>query len=166
MVKVKKYGFRAWYYFRMGYGIYWTFLFMGINTLTVTYYLAIERAPFLQEIFPTFIHYVIVIVIIGIPVLIFTGYSHYRKIPGYKAEVEVSAESNPFNFKLPPGFWLHVIMPYFRVQSDILMKLSENKPLSEEDIKKMKDLQSKMDHLVKGGYVGEEYQVKKFESHD
>ena len=166
MVKVKRLGFRAWFYLRMGYTTYWAFLLMGINTLTVTYYLAIDNIPILKELFPSFIHYVVILVVIGIPILIFTGYSHYKKMPAYKSEVEVTTESNPYVFKLPPGFWMYVIMPYFRLQSDLLIKLSENKSLNEEEIKKMQELQNKMDHLIKGGYIGDESLIKKFKSHE
>ena len=44
-------GFRAWYYFRMGWGYYFAFLFAAINTLTVTYFLAIEEYPFLNDLY-------------------------------------------------------------------------------------------------------------------
>ena len=139
---------------------------MGINTLTVTYYLAIERAPFLQIIFPSFVHYAVIMVIITAPVLVLTGFIHFKKIPGYKSEAEVAVEQNPYQFKLPPGYWLHVIMPFFRIQSDILLKLTEKKTLTDEEISQMKELQKKMDHLLKGGYVGTESKVKSFESSD
>lgn len=162
----KRTGFRAWFYLRMGYSIYWAFLFMGINTLTVTYFLAIERAPFLKEIFPTFLHYGLSIVIIGVPILVLTGYIHYKKIPGFQSEAEISVEANPYQYKLPPGFWLHVVMPYFRLQSEMLMKISEKKDLTEDEINKMKELQKKMDHLINGGYVGDEARVKSFEAND
>ena len=52
--------FRAWYYFRMGWSTYFAFIFAAINTLTVTYFLAIENYPQLLEIFPTFLQYVII----------------------------------------------------------------------------------------------------------
>ena len=58
-------GFRAWFYFRQGWSTYFAFIFAAINTLTVTYYLAIENYPVLQEIFPTFGHYVITVIAIG-----------------------------------------------------------------------------------------------------
>ena len=162
----KKLGFRAWFYLRMGYTIYWAFLIMGINTLTVTYYLAIENVPILQVIFPTFAHYIIITLVIGVPLLISTGYAHYRIIPGYKAEAEVGTTSNPYLYKLPPGYWLGVIMPYFRLQSDLLLKLTENKPLNEEEIQKMQELQNQMDHLIKGGYVGPKDRIERFKSQD
>ena len=37
--------FRAWFYFRQGWSTYFAFIFAAINTLTVTYYLAIEKIP-------------------------------------------------------------------------------------------------------------------------
>ena len=49
----KKLGFRAWFYLRTGYAQYFAFIFAAINTLTVTYFLAIENYPFLYT--PSFI---------------------------------------------------------------------------------------------------------------
>ena len=45
-------GFRAWFYFRAGWTTYFAFIFAAINTLTVTYFLAIENYPSLNNIFP------------------------------------------------------------------------------------------------------------------
>jgi hypothetical protein len=42
--------FRAWFYFRNGWSMYFAFIFAAINTLTVTYYLAIDEIPFLLTI--------------------------------------------------------------------------------------------------------------------
>ena len=47
--------YRSWYYFRTGWATYFAFILAAINTLTVTYYLAIENLPMLKEIFPSFI---------------------------------------------------------------------------------------------------------------
>ena len=76
---VKNPGFRAWFYFRQGWSTYFAFVFAAINTLTVTYYLAIENYPFLKSIFPSFEQYIIIVVIVGIPLLIGIGYAHYKK---------------------------------------------------------------------------------------
>ena len=48
--------YRSWYYFRMGWATYFAFIFAAINTLVVTYYLAIEEYPTLLAIYPTFFH--------------------------------------------------------------------------------------------------------------
>ena len=70
-------GFRGWFYFRQGWSVYFAFIFAAINTLTVTYFLAIENYPFLKEIFPSFFHYIVIVVTVGIPCLILIGYAHY-----------------------------------------------------------------------------------------
>ena len=137
---------------------------MGINTLTVTYFLAIDRAPFLEALFPTFFHYGLAAVAVAIPVLILSGYIHFKIIPGFKSEVEINMESNPYFYKLPPGYWLHVVMPFFKLQTELLVKLSSSEKLTEEELSKMKKLQNDMDTLIKGGYVGDPKRLKKLRS--
>ena len=92
----EKLPFRAWFYFRQGYGLYFAFLLAGINTLTLTYFLAIENYPLLQEVFPSFAHYVIILVGIGVPVLISIGYLHYKRSPAYRSEAGITQETNPY----------------------------------------------------------------------
>jgi len=164
MIHKKRFVLRQWFYLRTGYALYWSFLIAGINTLTVTYFLAIDRAPFLQVIFPSFLHYVGIIVAITIPVLILTGLVHFKKIPAFKSEVEVQAEANPYYYKLPPGYWMYTIMPYYRLQSEILIKLVKGEKLTQEESNKMEKLQNDMDTLVKGGYVGDPDRLKSLRS--
>ena len=89
-------GFRAWFYFRNGWSTYFAFIFAAINTMVVTYYLAIENLPTLKEIFPSFLLYLTVISSIGVPLLIFVGYIHFKRTAAYKAEADIYYESNPF----------------------------------------------------------------------
>ena len=92
----EKLPFRAWFYFRQGYGLYFAFILAGINTLTLTYFLAIENYPVLKEVFPTFVHYVIILVAIGVPALITVGYLHYKRSPAYRSEAGIMQETNPY----------------------------------------------------------------------
>ena len=92
----EKLPFRAWFYFRQGYGLYFAFLLAGINTLTLTYFLAIENYPLLNAVFPSFTHYVIILVGIGVPVLITVGYLHYKRSPAYRSEAGIMQETNPY----------------------------------------------------------------------
>ena len=92
----EKLPFRAWFYFRQGYGLYFAFLFAGINTLTLTYFLAIENYPLLKDVFPSFVHYVIILVGIGVPVLVTVGYLHYKRSPAYRSESGIMQETNPY----------------------------------------------------------------------
>ncbi len=88
--------FRGWYYFRQGWSMYFAFILAALNTLTVTYFLAIEKYPFLNEIFPTFAHYIVILCSIGIPTLIFVGYVHYKRSSAYRSENGILFEANPY----------------------------------------------------------------------
>ena len=88
--------FRAWYYFRMGWSTYFAFILAAINTLTVTYFLAIDNYPSLKLIFPSFEIYILIIVSIGIPLLIAIGYAHFKRTQAFKSEIDVMIESNPY----------------------------------------------------------------------
>lgn len=88
--------FRAWYYFRMGWSTYFAFILAAINTLTVTYFLAIDNYPSLKSVFQSFEIYVTVIVIIGVPILIVIGYAHFKRTKAFKSEIDVMIESNPY----------------------------------------------------------------------
>ena len=92
----EKLPFRAWFYFRQGYGLYFAFLFAGINTLTLTYFLAIENYPLLKDVFPSFAHYVIILVGIAVPVLVTVGYLHFKRTPAYRSETGIMQETNPY----------------------------------------------------------------------
>ena len=50
----KNKGFRGWFYFRTGWATYFAFIFAAVNSIIVTYYLAIENLPILKEVFPLF----------------------------------------------------------------------------------------------------------------
>lgn len=152
--------FRYWYYLRIGYQMYLNFIFAGVNTMVLTYYLAIERAPFLKEIFPSFLTYAAFLVAVGVPILIGTGYLHFRRIPAFKSEQEIAVESNPYIYKLQPGYQKHVIMPYHLLVSKILLKLVNDEKLEKKEIEEMSKLQKKMEYLIKGGYVGEKTRMK------
>ena len=88
-------GFRGWFYFRQGWTTYFAFIFAAINTMVVTYYLAIENIPELKIIFPSFYIYLITVSSIGIPLLIFIGYAHQKKTASFKTESDIYFESNP-----------------------------------------------------------------------
>lgn len=147
--KIKKeLGFRVWFYFRQGWSVYFAFVFAALNTLVVTYYLAIEKAPFLQQIFPTFLSYVIIVVSCGIPILVIIGYVHMKKSAVFKAEVDIGIESNPHMKRLLLN--TEEILQHQLFLTNILIKSSGNEKLDENDlieIKKIRsDLQSYMEH--------------------
>ena len=122
--------------------------------MVVTYYLAIEKAPVLKSIFPTFTNYIVLMVGIGIPILVFVGYLHYKRTAAFSSEVDINVESNPYLFKLYPGYTSEVLFPLYLAMSNMLVKMSKNEKLSDEEIKEISMLQEKIKILIKGGYVG------------
>ena len=96
MKQKQRKGFRGWFYFRMGWSTYFVFILAAINTLTVTYFLAIDNYPTLKAIFPSFEQYALLMISVGIPLLIVVGYAHFKKTLAYKSEMDVMIESNPY----------------------------------------------------------------------
>ena len=96
MKQKQRKGFRGWFYFRMGWSTYFVFILAAINTLTVTYFLAIDNYPLLKDIFPSFEQYVVIMACIGIPLLVGVGYAHFKKTLAYESEIDILIEGNPY----------------------------------------------------------------------
>ena len=152
--------FRAWYYFRQGWTAYFAFIMAGINVLTVTYFLAIENYPVLQSVFPTFAHYIIITVGIGVPLLILIGYFHFKRSQAYAAEADIFYETNPYWYKIPPGWNKEVVFPLYLNMINLMLKMSKNEKLAPDEIQKMSDLQKSLSNLIDGGYVGKPLRMK------
>ena len=147
-----KIGFRFWYYFRTGWQTYFAFIFAAINTLTVTYFLAVENYPVLKEIFPTFIHYIVILLLVVVPILIFIGYAHFKRTSAYSSEADVVIESNPYYYKLPPrGYWMTAVMPLFVQLTNMMIKWSNNEKFSKEEQADLLEIQKQLSLLIKGG---------------
>ncbi len=151
---MKKLPFRGWYYFRTGYATYIALLLGVVNVLTTTYYLAIRNFPSLSDVFPDFLIYIITITVIGIPLTILIGYIHFKKSPSYSSEADITVEANPYYYKLPPGFWKEVFCPVYLETLRICTKIANNEKITEDEIKKIKKLEDKMERLVKGESIG------------
>lgn len=150
----RKLPFRAWFYFRMGWATYVAFVFAAINTLVTTYYLAIKDVPTLKVIFPSFGAYLGITTMIGVPLLIGIGYFHFKKSHAYSSEMDVATESNPYYYKLPPGYTIEVMFPLYRALTNLLIKMANNQKLTEAELNELNELQNKIDVLTKGGHVG------------
>ena len=145
---------RMWYYFRLGYGTYLTFL-LGYTTTAVTvYYLAIKNAPILAVMFPNFIPFFVIVVLVSVPLAILAGWIHMKRSKLYQSEQDISVESNPYYYKLPPGYTREVYAPITIKQLEILSKLAEkNNLIDEKDIAEIDELKAKVRILRDGGIV-------------
>ena len=139
--------FRSWYYFRMGWSTYFAFIFAAVNTLTVTYFLAIEKIPSLTLIFPNFLQYVLIVTIIGIPVLVVIGYVHYKRTVAFKSEVDVVLESQPYQRRNIVNIAL--ILESILETNRILLKTSKGDKLKDDDLEKISTKLEEISSFVK-----------------
>ena len=145
-MKRKNIVFRAWFYFRNGWSMYFAFIFAAINTLTVTYYLAIERIPFLVNLFPSFIHYVMIVTAIGIPILVLVGYAHYKRSGARKAEIDIGYEVDPYKARTLVNTEMLLKMNFSL--SLMLTKLLNDEKLSQDEVKEIKKAQEKLSEFT------------------
>ena len=141
-------GFRGWFYFRQGWSVYFAFIFAAVNTLTVTYFLAINNYPFLKDVFPSFIHYVAILVLIGIPLLVLIGYAHYKRTPSYKAEADIHIEANPHLRRILTNSEFMLTMSL--QLSELSMKLMNNEKLTSDEMNNLKQLQIEFQKQISG----------------
>ena len=139
--------FRLWYYFRQGWSIYFAFILAAINALTVTYFLAIDNYPSLKSVFPSFELYIIILSSIGIPILIFIGYAHYKKTQGFKSEIDVLIETNPYQRRSVVNSEINLRLNLQLMST--LLKVAKKEDLSEEEIEEMIQLHDEILKLSK-----------------
>jgi hypothetical protein len=130
----------------MGWSTYFAFIFAAINTLTVTFYLAIEKYPLLEFIFPTFIHYVVIIGSVGVPLLIMIGYVHFKRTAARRAEMDVAYETNPYFARTLIN--TQILVSLNMKLTEIILKLSTGEKLSKEEISNTRKLQEELNDFI------------------
>ena len=137
--------FRSWYYFRTGWSTYFAFILAAINTLTVTYFLAIDNYPILKAVFPSFEQYIVIIVSIGVPLLVLIGFVHFKRTQAFKSEVDVLIESNPYQRRNTVNGEINL-----RLNLKILtmmLKISKKESFSESEIQEIRELSDEIKNL-------------------
>jgi hypothetical protein len=151
---MKNSALRGFFYFRIGYLTYFATIVGGINILTSTYFLAIQKAPSILGIFSTFEIYVASIALAGIPIIIFAGWLHLKRIGTFSAEMRVQNEAHPYNYKLVPGVQKEVYGPAYLAILQLNIKKVKGEKLTEEEIAHIKNLEDQLVKLIEGGYAG------------
>jgi hypothetical protein len=147
--------FRAWYYFRLGYSTYLTFLLGYVSTLVTVYYLAVRNMPSLLDLFPHFEPFAVLATVVGVPVAVGLGWVHMKRSGLFSSEQDISVEANPYQYKLPPGMSKEVSTPATILTLKMLRKIAENNGLlSDSEKAAIDDLERKLQTLMEGGYVG------------
>ena len=138
--------FRSWFYFRMGWSTYFVFALGAINTLTITYFLAIDNYPVLKNVFPTFEQYVVIMIAVGIPVLVMLGYAHYKKTKAYKSEIDVLIESNPYLRRNTVNAEMSIRLNMKLLS--LLLKLSKKEQLDKTEYEEIQDMQKTISNFM------------------
>jgi len=130
----------------MGWSTYFAFILAAINTLTVTYFLAVDNYPALKIIFPSFEIYVLILISIGVPLLIFIGYCHYKKTKAFRSEMDILVESNPFLRRTTVN--TDIILRFNINLIKLILKLSKD-TISEDELNDMEKIQKEITDLIK-----------------
>ena len=139
-------GFRGWFYFRTGWSTYFVFILAAINTLTVTYFLAIDNYPVLKAVFPTFEQYAVIMVSVGIPMLIVVGYFHFKKTLAYKSEMDIYVESNPYLSRNTVNADLSLKLNLKLIS--LLLKMSTGEKIDKNEIAEVEKLSHEISKFV------------------
>ena len=135
--------FRSWYYFRIGYGTYLTFLLGFATTIVTVYYLAINNIPALKSVFTSFWLFMILSVAVGVPLSVLGGWLHFKRSQAYSSEVDIAVEANPYYFKIIPGKEKELQVPLTVANIDLTVamarKLGVLTPELESDLLQLRE---------------------------
>tara|TARA_Y100000996_G_C22443245_1_gene610725 strand:- start:70 stop:558 length:489 start_codon:yes stop_codon:yes gene_type:complete len=138
--------FRFWYYFRIGWGTYFVFVLGAVNTLTVTYFLAVDNYPTLKQLFPSFEIYALYLTTILIPILIVVGYSHFKKTHAFKSEVDVIIESNPYQRRILVNTEATLSINLKLIS--IIQKMAKEQNIDQEQLDELKKISDELSTYV------------------
>ena len=116
--------FRSWYYLRIGYSTYLTFLLGFATTVVTVYYLAINSIPALKSLFTSFTLFTVFAALIGVPLAILAGYVHFKRSSAYSSEVDIVVEANPYYFKITPGKEREIQIPLAIANIDLSLEMA------------------------------------------
>lgn len=157
MNRIDKAGFiyRAFYYFRVGYSLYLSFPLTFINTLVLIYHFTVKGSVLLGRLEQhKFLIFSGLAVLVVLPLAIFLGWVHFKRLPVYVAEMDLDVEANPYYYKLTPGLNREITalawLSFTRASKRLL---EEEGLLTEEDEKIIKDILEKAEKLRFGGSV-------------
>jgi len=156
LVSKVRFGGRVWYYFRIGYATYLTFLLGAVNTLIVIWYLAIRDAPDIENLFGHFGPFAVLATVVGVPLAILIGWIHYKRSAIYTSEADIGWESDPYSYKFPPGYWREAFGPFYLELLVETKQLLEARGLLDQESKtRIENLEQKLRILSGGGMAGQ-----------
>ena len=154
-MNIKRLIFRAWYYFRIGYGTYIAFPLGFASTMVIIYELALKDVPAIDIYFKHLYTFGIAALLVLTPISIYAGLYHLRRTGAYSAEASVLTESNPYMYKAIPGKEREVFLPLMVLTAKGLAKMMEQQhSLSSEERKEFQTVLDQASALLEGASVG------------
>ena len=111
--------------------------------------------PPLLDLFPHFASFAVLATVVGVPLAVVIGWVHMKRSRLFSSEQDIAVESNPYQYKLAPGYLKEAWFPVMLMQLRLLGKIAESKGfLTDSERAEMDELEKKMRTLLTGGYVG------------
>lgn len=149
--------FRAWSYFRTGYGTYLAFFIGFASNIIVIYQLEIKNVGFLtgNPIFRSQALFALFALAIIIPLCIGAGLYHMKKTGAFAADASLSTESNPYIYKIIPGKEQEVFLPLWTATVRSLVKvLDKQQAMTVEEKNELEEILDRANALMEGRQVG------------
>ncbi len=153
---LRRFVWRSWYYFRVGYGTYLALVLGYAGNIVVLYKLAVVDNQYLTgPVFATLTSFTIVGLLVSVPTAILIGMFHIRRSGAFAAEASLSTESNPYMYKLVPGKEREVVLPLMvLIARGLARVMREQNALSPEEKEEFDRVLGKADILIKGQMIG------------
>lgn len=119
---------RTWYYFRVGYGTYLTFIPGVINMLILVWVFVVREVPGVEAVLVSPLVFCILAASVAGSVGACMGWLHFKVMPTYRSEIEIGIESNPYFWKLPRGYQPLVWFPAILLTLQQVRKIREADP--------------------------------------
>ena len=140
---------------RTGFSYYLNFALSVLNTVILFQAFVVSRQTPIPAFFKQFYVFAATGFLVLIPYAILMGYIHLKRMPAFKAEVDLQVEANPYYYKYAPGWQTQVQLPWMKFLANSYLRILEKKGvLFEEDQKILKKMIKNLDLLEAGGVVG------------
>jgi hypothetical protein len=155
VVNFRRVLFRAWFYFRIGYGTYIALLIGIASNLLLLYRLGVQEIKYLADIFPSLTIFTVVALLVAVPISISIGLYHMKRTGAFAADASVSTEQNPYIYKIIPGKEQEVLYPLLLLTARSLAKvLDRDGMITPSEKREFEEALAKANVLLQGEPVG------------
>lgn len=150
---------RAWYYFRLGYSTYLSFLLGFVNFLILIHNFIVGKILGLG-----FMETSLILTTVIFPIAVFIGWLHMKRMGTFQQEMHISAEANPYFFQATPGKEIGLMYPMtdfnlgiseksMRAMNELCLKVVGKPAFTEEDFEANREYRKSCRHIAAGGKI-------------